>query len=138
MNETQTMIYLFSFYAIIGASPLIYMSIDLLFVTSWVVSAPPACPQGPFHSGMSPWSILSNGDLLFCLPSPSLSFLLMVLPEQPCLVTEALPPLFSPVIPCHLLYLTNSLKVGSKVFIASFGVREDLLVGGNQILEANI
>jgi hypothetical protein len=35
-------------------------------------------------------------------------------------------------------YLTNSFKLGSKIYLASLGLCEDLLIRGNQILGGRI
>ena len=104
---------------------------------------------GGFHAGACRWSIMSNEDLLF-LPSSSSSKLLLlsflILSISSCSLPETPKPgnsnfLSTSILPrngCSHFYLTNSFKLGSKVYIASLDVHEDLLVGGNQILEASI
>jgi hypothetical protein len=75
------------------------------------------------------WFIMSNGDLQFSqsssaftlLPSPPSLWFLPVTHSQ---VTQTLPLSFYPVIGCSHLYLTNSFKLGSNLYVASLDILE--------------
>lgn len=132
------LIYLICFSVINGQLPLIYSSmLDWLFPSCVVrlsyPGCPSVCPQGLLLSAMCSWSIQSNGDLL--LPS-SISFLLSCgLFGDPSLNSQVPPfSLCCPVTSSSLL-LTNSFKMGSKMYITKpVYICRCTHLEGNQIL----
>ena len=115
------------------------------FESSWVILAPAAWHhREAFHAGTCCWSVMTNGALLFSLPSaptpslpsPSLplSFLLLLCVTLTC---DPQPrnsklhlSLFSPVISCRHFYLTNGFKLWSKDCTVKAGIHRNLLLLG--------